>query len=113
MEQTRGTRLSISEQATLLLDDPAAKAKNKRLELFTNMEGAILESLGAAPDLPAEAQDVIENTGTAPAAYVVASRLSRANYEDSAKRESMMAALNSLRNNDRKPGLSGRVIRAK
>lgn len=101
--------MTISDQALFLLDDKAAKAKRKRLDLFAHLDSPVCDSLAIATAKAPAVQH--ENANASASSYVVASRLNRANYEDAAKREAMLSALQSLRGSGR--GFSsGRIIRS-
>jgi hypothetical protein len=110
MDQTRGSRLSIADQACLLLDDPAAQAKKHRLEIFSSMDATVLDSLGGNASMGDRepSQDSLPSNAN----YIVASRLGRNHYEDKARKEAIMSALQSLRSNGSGMNSCGRVIRS-
>lgn len=107
MESTR--KLSISDLAGLLLDSSAHASTKKCQEIFTQLEAQIMESLELSQTSPVGPPAV--DAKPAPA-YHLASRLSRASYEDRARREAMVATLKKIHGSDRPLKSSGRIIRS-
>lgn len=101
--------MSIADQALFLLDIPPSADRRKKLENFFDLEPTIGASLRAMmPEPVAATAPAAEAT---PASYAVASRMSRANYEDQARAEALMSALQKLRASHQSRLANGRVIR--
>lgn len=99
--------MTISDFATLLLDDSCVAKQSIQLDLFRKLEASILAAL--EPEA-SEAASPAEPAPSPAKSYMVASRLGRANYEDDAKKEAILNALQSMRGNR---GMNnGRVIRS-
>lgn len=100
--------MSIADQALFLLDIPPSSAKRKKLENFSDLDSIVRASLRAelGENTPAPVK-----TEIAPPTYSVASRMNRANYEDQARAEALMSALQKLRASHQSRMANGRVIR--
>ena len=101
--------MSIADQALFLLDIPPSIDRRKKPENFSDLEPTVRASLktvmGESEPAPAQAE-------APPASYSVASRMNRANYEDQAKAEALMNALQKLRASHKNRMANGaRVIR--
>lgn len=113
MEYARKDTLSISEQALLLLDDKLSPQKRNSLDFFTNVDHFIHSSLGIKQeDAKTEASSPVPTQPASSNAFTVAARLGRGNYEENAKNEAIVNALQRLRNRpDTSKYSSGRIIR--
>ena len=103
--------MNIAEQALFLLDLAPSILNRKKIQNFSDLEPVVQASLRPAPE-PAE--ESAKPTLAAPS-YSVASRMGRANYDDQARAEALMNALQKLRANHKNrlgQGLNAtRVIR--
>ncbi|MGZ3695006.1 MAG: hypothetical protein ACXWQO_12665 [Bdellovibrionota bacterium] len=100
--------MSIADQALFLLDIPPSTSRRKKLENFFDLEQTIRASLRAAFG---DAEPAAVKAEAPPAPYSVASRMGRANYEDQARAEALMSALQKLRASHQSRMGNGRVIR--
>jgi hypothetical protein len=101
--------MSIADQALFLLDIPPSADQRKKLENFSDLEPTVRASLRTATG---EVEPAPAKTEAPPASYSVASRMNRANYDDQAKAEALMNALQKLRASHKSRMANGsRVIR--
>lgn len=84
--------MSLAEQALFLLDIPPSAHNRTKLENFPCLEQTIEASLPGTQE-PAES---LESPAEANP-FFVASRMSRANYEDQARAEALTQALRQIR----------------
>ena len=84
--------MSLAEQALFLLDIPPSIQSRTRLENFACLEQTIVASLPGTQEAPE-----VRETAAEPNPFFVASRMSRANYEDQARAEALTQALRQIR----------------
>ena len=113
MEYARKDTLSISEQALLLLDDKLSPQKRNSLDFFANVDHFIQSSLGLKQENTKAGPSPSSSEQASSNAFTVAARLGRGNYEENAKNEAIVNALQRLRNRpDTSKYSSGRIIRS-
>ena len=100
--------MSLAEQALFLLDIPPSIRSRARLENFTCLEQTIEASLPGTQEAPVAREAATESNP-----FFLASRMSRANYEDQARAEALTQALRQIRASNaaksRGPRPSGRA----
>lgn len=84
--------MSLAEQALFLLDIPTSIQSRNSLENFTCLEQTISASLPGTEESASKAPPAAEANP-----FFVASRMSRANYEDQARAEALTQALRQIR----------------
>jgi hypothetical protein len=107
MGSLRTEAVTISDQALFLLDDCFGHDRRTRLDIFSQLEAFVSSSLNGTIQAPATAEIPTSTLST----FTVAARLNRTNYDDQARAEALLAALQKIRNR-KSPFQSGRVIRS-
>ncbi len=100
--------LRAGDQALLLLDCPLASDKRRQMETFSDPHDFIHASLCAEAETVGKPSDSPASSGS----FSVASRLISHNFEERARNDALVQALQALR--QRRPqlaGSNGRIIR--
>jgi len=99
--------MKFAEQALILLDLPTNSNLSRRLDRFPDIESMVNSSFEETI-LPVERLEIPTSTES----FTVASRMGRVNYDEQAKAEALVTALEKIRsNNSRRGSNGGRVLR--
>lgn len=110
-------RMTIAEQALILLDILPARRKRRKLENFSDLETTVRDSLGPAAALANPVEEPLAMpapSAPSPASvpYSMATRMQRPDYEDQARADALTNALRQLRAANQSKFRNGsRVIR--
>lgn len=89
--------MSLAEQALFLLDIPPSIQNRRSLENFTCLEQTIGASFPGTSEAAESGEAPPADTAAEPNPFFLASRMSRANYEDQARAEALTQALRQIR----------------
>jgi len=114
MDNVRTKIPSISEQALFLLDDFHSYQSRKKIDFFSSIDQCVIDSF-STPNTKEKNSSLASSNNTTP--FVVAARLSRTNYDEQAKSEALLHALQKLRTRSpatiSESSTSGRIIRSR